>query len=372
MNRRVFATADIGREALDVLRRKGYELEVWEETAAPPASVLMDRVAGGAVALVTTLRDRVDRALLEAGRGTLLVVAQDAVGLDNVDLEAATALGIPVAHTPGVLTEATAEFAIFMMGALARRLEPSERLVREGRWEVWHPSRPFLGDEVAGKSLAVLGVGRIGRAVATRALGLDMDLLLCDAGGPDGEFLAAVEDLMRRRFEAGFSRGRRTAKWVEMDEALAGADFVSLHVPLLMPGEAAHPTFRLIDAGALARMKSTAYLVNTSRGPVVDEAGLAAALRAGEIAGAALDVYEREPLPADSPLLAEDLQDRLRLFHHFGSGTRETRLSPDPDRGMAGRCVDAAVRILEGEDPAGIPWIANGREIADRRRDENL
>jgi lactate dehydrogenase-like 2-hydroxyacid dehydrogenase len=367
MKRRVFATADIGSEALDRLRETGCDLEVWREAAAPPASVLTDRVSGGAEVLVTTLRDRVDRALLEAGRGSLLLVAQDAVGLDNVDVEAATDLGIPVAHTPGVLTEATAEFAIFMMGALARRLEPSERLVREGRWVMWHPSEPFLGDEVTGKCLAVLGVGRIGRAVATRALGLDMDLLLCEAAGPDDAFLAAVDDLMRRRHDAGFSRCRRSVRWVEMDEALAEADFVSLHVPLLMPGEADRPTYRLIDDRALEQMKRTAYLVNTSRGPVVDEAALARALRSGSIAGAALDVYEKEPLPADSPLLAEDLRDRLRLYHHFGSGTRETRLSPDPDRGMAGRCVDAVIRILEGEDPAGIPWIANGREIAARR-----
>src|SRR5436190_15744876 len=174
---RVFATADIGDGALALVRAAGHEVEVWPAMTGPPPDVLRNRAAS-CDALITTLRDPIDRAVLEAGQGRLRVIAQDAAGLDNVDLAAAKELGIVVTNTPGVLTAATAEFALFMMGSLARRLPASEALVREGRWGSWHPWHPFLGTEVTGKSVAVVGCGRIGRAFALACAGLDMDLLL--------------------------------------------------------------------------------------------------------------------------------------------------------------------------------------------------
>jgi glyoxylate reductase len=152
------------------------------------------------------------------------------------------------------------------------------------------------------------------------------------------------------------------ARYVSFSEALASADYVSLHVPLLMRGESITPTYHLMNVEAFRRMKKTAYLINTSRGPVVDENALYHALLSNEIAGAALDVYEKEPLPADSPLRDSRLKDRLRLFHHFASGTRETRLSPDAQTGMAGRCVQAVIDVVEanyGGDLSKVPYVVN-------------
>lgn len=357
---RVFATCDIGSEALALVSGAGHDLEVWPAPTAPPYEEVRSRVAGGIEGLITTLRDRIDRDLLLAGASSLRVVAQDAVGLDNVDVAAATELRIPVVHTPDVLTEATAEFTIFLLGALARKLAASEELVRTGSWTGWHPYLPFLGDQVGGKTLAILGVGRIGRAVASRAVGLDMNLVLWSHRGENRGLTRALETLMRERSAAGFSRVPRTVRWLPFEEALSAADFVTLHVPLT------GSTRGLIDEAAIARMRTGAGLINTSRGPVIDETALLRALRSGKLAGAALDVFETEPLPADSPLLAEDLRDRLRLTHHFGSGTRETRLSRDPDTGMAGRCVNGLLRILAGEPPGSIAWVANGAAVAPR------
>jgi phosphoglycerate dehydrogenase-like enzyme len=146
---------------------------------------------------------------------------------------------------------------------------------------------------------------------------------------------------------------------VTLEDALKQADFVSVHVPLLREGESKTPTYHLFNARTFRLMKPTAFLVNTSRGPVVDEAALAAALKEKWIAGAALDVFEREPLPADSPLRDPALEDRCRLFSHFASAGRITRLSPDPDKGMAGRCARALIDVLEGKDPSKVPWVVN-------------
>jgi lactate dehydrogenase-like 2-hydroxyacid dehydrogenase len=239
--------------------------------------------------------------------------------------------------------------------------------VRQNRWTGWHPYLPFLGDEVTGRTVAVVGAGRIGRSFVHKAVGFDMDVL-CHARRPDPELARGVQRVMDARHEAGFSARRRVFEYAPLDEALARADFVSLHVPLTHPGQSGEPTHRLMDARRLALMKPTAYLVNTSRGAVVDEAALVAALRAGVIAGAALDVFEKEPLPADSPLRAPDLAPRLRLFHHFGSGARATRLSPDPAVGMAGRTVQAVIDVLEGRfasDLRRLPHLVNREAFED-------
>lgn len=359
---RVFATADIGSEALDRLRELGYEVEVYADTEPPPKSIIVEKVRTGVAALITTLRDPIDGEVFAAGAGTLRIVAQIAVGFDNIDRSAANRYRIPFANTADVLTEATAEFAVFMMGAVSRKLYSSERLVEENKWTSWHPYHPFLGDEVTGKTIAVVGTGRIGKAFAKKCIGLDGNLLLYDPEVRDEKFLEYAGREMALRFEAGFSRKLREAHYVSFSEALASADYVSLHVPLLMRGESVIPTYHLMNVEAFRRMKRTAYLINTSRGPVVDENALYHALLNNEIAGAALDVYETEPLPTDSPLRDSRLRDRLRLFHHFASGTRETRLSPDPQVGMAGRCVQAVIDVIEGNyggDPSRMPNVVN-------------
>lgn len=367
---RVFVTADIGPAALARLREHGYQVEVYPDTEPPPGSLIIARVRHGVDALITTLRDRIDEEVFAAGAGTLKIVAQCAVGFDNIDREAANRYRIPFTNTADVLTEATAEFAFFIMGALSRKLYPSEKLVEQNEWTSWHPYHPFLGDEVTGKTVAVIGTGRIGKAFAKKCIGLDMDLLLHDPILRDEKFAALVDSEMQLRHEAAFSRTRHTVTYVSFEEAIEKADYVSLHVPLLMPAESGTPTDHLMNEAAFKRMKQTAYLINTSRGPVVDEAALYEALLNNEIAGAALDVYEKEPLPADSPLRDPRLKDRLRLFHHFASGTRETRLSSDPEIGMAGRTVQAVIDVLEGRydgDPAKMPYVVNKEAFAEAK-----
>jgi glyoxylate reductase len=370
---RVFVTADIGGAALDRLREHGYQVEVYHSIDAPPKSLLMEKVRSGVEALITTLRDPIDEEVFAAGAGTLKIVAQCAVGFDNIDRAAANRYRIPFTNTADVLTEATAEFAFFIMGAVSRKLYSSERLVEQNQWTSWHPYHPFLGDEVTGKTAAVIGTGRIGKAFAKKCIGLEMDLLLYDPLLRDEKFVELIDRELQLRHEAGFSRTRRAVTYVSFEAALERADYVSLHVPLLMPAESDTPTHHLMNKAAFKRMKPTAYLINTSRGPVVDEAALVEALLKNEIAGAALDVYEKEPLPADSPLRDLRLRDRLSLFHHFASGTRETRLSPDPEIGMAGRAVQAVIDVLEArydEDPANMPYVVN-KEAFRERTEEN-
>ncbi len=353
---RVFATCDIGSEALNRLRRRGYEVEVYEATEPPPKALILERLGQGIDALVTTLRDEIDEAVFKAGAGRLKVVAQDAVGFDNIDLDCASRYRIPVCHTAEVLTHATAEFALFLLGCVARKLYPSERLVRKGEWKTWHPYRPFLGDEVTGKAVAVIGTGRIGQAFASKCSGLDLDLLLVDPISPPAELASKLQRVLDLRAELGLARLPRRARACSLEQALEQADFVSLHVPLTPE------THHLINGPALSRMKPTAFLINTSRGQVVDEPALADALLKKTIAGAALDVFEKEPLPIDSPLRDPALEDRVRIFHHFASATRETRLSPDPNQGMAGRCVQGVIDVLEGNyggDPSQMPYVAN-------------
>ncbi len=359
---RVFATCDIGQEALNLLRRRGYAVEVYDRPDPPPRSLVIAKVRSGIDGLITTLRDPIDAEIFEAGRGSLKVVAQDAVGFDNINRGDANRYKIPFTNTAEVLTEATAEFALLILGCLARKLYPSERLVRENRWAAWHPYLPFLGDEVTGKTVAVIGTGRIGQAFIKKAIGFDVNFLCYDPVSPAPDFIKKVQEEMDLRFRHGFTAERRTIRAVGFEEGLRAADFVSLHVPLLREGEAATPTLHLMNEKTLRLMKPRAYLINTSRGPVVDEQALAAALKAGVIAGAALDVFEKEPLPPDSPLRDPAIEDRVRLFHHFPSAGRITRLSPDPDKGMAGRCVQGLIDVLEGNyggNPAAMPYVVN-------------
>ncbi len=360
---RVFATCDIGRESLDRLRSNGWNLEVYDQTEPPPKSLILEKMASGIDALITTLRDKIDDEVLTAGAAAgLKVVAQMAVGFDNIDRAAANRLKIPFSHTAEVLTDATAEFAFIMLGCAARRTWPSEQIVRENKWATWHPYLPWLGDEITGKTLAVIGMGRIGKSLINKVIGFDMDILCHDPTYEDHSFTAAIRWLMEVRFRERLSPRHQKIEHVGFEEALRGADFVSLHVPLTMPGDAANPTFHLMDERRLRMMKPTASLINTSRGPVVDEIALAKALLEGWIASAALDVFETEPLPAESPLRDGRLALKLRMFPHCASAARETRLSADPDIGMAGRTVQAVIDVLENRyegDPKRMPYIVN-------------
>jgi glyoxylate reductase len=359
---RVFATAHIGDPAENRLREQGYDLEVFEGPEAPPKKLIIEKVKSGIDGLITTLRDPIDAEVFAAGKGTLKVVAQIAVGFDNINRADANKYKIPFTNTADVLTEATAEFAFFMMGALARRLWPSEHLVREQKWPSWHPYLPFLGDEVTGKTLAVIGTGRIGLALIKKAAGFDMNVLCYDPAYQNDQFVAAIQQIKDMRCQLGLYRERTWIKYVGLEDALQEADFVSVHVPLLREGESSTPTHHLFNDRTFKLMKSTAYFVNTSRGPVVDENALARALKNRVIAGAALDVFEKEPLPPDSSLLDPEIEDRCRVFHHFASGAWITRLSIDPDKGMAGRTVQGLIDVLEenyGGDPSKMPYVVN-------------
>jgi glyoxylate reductase len=359
---RVFATSRIGDPAEKLLRARGYDLEVFQGPEAPPKKLIIEKVKSGIDGLITTLRDPIDAEVFAAGNGRLKVVAQIAVGFDNINRADANKYKVPFTNTADVLTEATAEFAFFMMGILARKMWQSEQLVREQRWPSWHPFLPFLGDEVTGKTIAIIGTGRIGLAMIKKCSGFDMNILCYDPAYQNHEYINAIQELMDLRHARGIQKEKTWIKYIEFEDALRGADYVSLHVPLLREGEADKPTYHLINAKTLKLMKPTAYLMNTSRGPVVDEKALAKALKEQVIAGAALDVFEKEPLPPDSPLLDPEIADRCRLFHHFASGAQITRLDVDPNKGMAGRCVQGLIDVLERNysgDPTKMPYVVN-------------
>jgi len=246
--------------------------------------------------LLSMITDRVDEDLMNRAP-RLRIISQMAVGYNNIDVDAATRRGIAVTNTPGVLTDATAELAFALLLAVARRVVEGDKMVRQGRFRYWAPFL-FLGSEVSGKTLGIIGMGRIGKAVAKRASGFDMKIIYHN---PDRLNVSEEE--------------RYGAQFKGLEALLSEADFVSLHVPLT------EKTRYLISKQELALMKKTAFLINTSRGPVVNEKDLVEALRTGVIAGAGIDVYENEP--ALEPGLA--LLENAVLLPHVGSGTLETR-----------------------------------------------
>jgi glyoxylate reductase len=273
------------------------DLNLWEDELPPPRDELLRRVAG-CDGILTLLTDRVDDALLDAAGPNLKVVSNYAVGYDNIDVAACARRGIAVGNTPGALTETTADLAWALMLAGARRVAEGDRYVRAGRWRTWGPLL-LLGSDVHGSTLGIVGLGRIGQAVARRAAGFGMTILYSSRTRVDTKIETALG-----------------ATYVSLPELLEQSDFVSLHVSL------ASDTRGLIDAEALARMKPTAVLVNTARGPVVDQVALAAALRDGVIAAAALDVTDPEPIPDDDPLLS---LDNCLILPHIASATGATR-----------------------------------------------
>jgi glyoxylate reductase len=362
MTKHIFATCDIGAPALELLRARGYDVEVYPNVDPPPKSLIVEKVRTGIDGLITTLRDKIDAEVFEAGKGHLKVVAQIAVGFDNINRADANRYKVPFTHTADVLTEATAEFAFFTMAAAARRLWTAEKLVRDLKWGTWHPFLPFLGDEVTGKTVAIIGTGRIGLAMIKKCSGFDMNILCYDAAFENKEYIGNIQRVMDLRHETGIQKQRTTIRYTTLQEALSFADFVSIHVPLIREGEGGTPTHHLINDKTIRLMKATAYLVNTSRGPVVDENAVAQALKEKRLGGAALDVFEKEPLPADSPLRDPAIEETCRLYPHFASAGRITRLDPDPNKGMAGRVVQGLIDVLEGNyggDIQQMPYVVN-------------
>ena len=301
------------------------DLTVWTETTAMPRELLL-RDAAGRRGLVTLLTERVDDELLDAAGSDLVVVANYAVGFDNIDVAACSRRGVLVSNTPDVLTEATADMTWALLMAAARRVAEGDRFLRSRQPWIWGPEM-LLGQDVHGRTLGVIGFGRIGRAVARRAAGFGMRVLYYDPVAPPA--------------------GETGAEPVGLDELVATADFVSVHVSL------SPETHHLIDAARLRQMKPTAVLVNAARGPVVDERALAEALDAGEIFAAGLDVFEHEPA-VDPGLLAHP---RAVIVPHLGSATVDTRLA------MGMLAADNLLAALDGRRP---PTLVNP-EVWDRR-----
>ncbi|UCH34728.1 MAG: D-glycerate dehydrogenase [Armatimonadota bacterium] len=323
---RIFVTRPIPEAARQRLCQACLNIEVNAEDRGLTRDELI-RNLRDRDAVLTFLTDRIDAEIIEGG-GELRVIANCAVGFDNIDVRAATARGIIVTNTPDVLTDATADLAWALLMAVVRRVVEADRLVRAGKFRGWEPGL-LLGSDLVGKTLAVIGTGRVGSAFAMRSKGFNMRVVYVDERPND----ALERELGARR--------------VDLETALREADFVSLHVPLTPD------TRHFIGAERLGMMKPTAYLVNTARGAVVDEAALVQALREKRIAGAALDVFENEPQLTDG--LAE--LDNVVLAPHIGSATVETRTRMIM---LAAENVFAAMR---GEAP---PNIVNREVVEDR------
>ncbi|MCL4813587.1 MAG: D-glycerate dehydrogenase [Vicinamibacteraceae bacterium] len=304
---RVLVVKRLPRVPMDRLGEAA-EIDLYDGDGDMPRAELLERV-GDADALVSLVTTRVDAELLDSAP-RLKVVANVAVGYDNIDLEAASSRGVVVTNTPDVLTNAVADFTLGLILTLVRRIAEGDRLVRAGRWTGWALDF-MLGHDLRGKRLGIVGRGRIGHAVAERAAAFGMEVVFASA------------------------RGRQGPDTLTLDQLLASSDVVSLHVPL------APETRHLIGQRELARMKRTAVLVNTSRGPVVDEAALVWALEEHRIGGAALDVYEREPEVTAALLGFENVV----LAPHLGSATVETRTA------MADLAVRNVIAVLSGAAP---------------------
>jgi glyoxylate reductase len=311
---RCLVSRDLPGPALARLRAE-HEVEVWDGDEPLPRPELLERTAA-AEGLLAMLTDSVDEELLGAAPG-LIAISNYAVGTDNVDLRAATRRGIPVGNTPDVLTDATADLTVALMLAVARRISEGDRLVRAGEWRSWAPTF-MLGRDLHGARVGIVGPGRIGRGVARRLDGFGC--VVSTAGRGDREGLERV---------------------------LAESDFVSLHLPL------GPQTRGLIGVAELRRMRPTAYLVNTARGPIVDAQALGTALTDGWIAGAALDVTDPEPLPGGHPLLEAP---NLVVVPHVGSATHAAR------EAMAERAVD---NLLAGLGGRRMPSCANPEVYAE-------
>jgi glyoxylate reductase len=292
---KIFITRPIPQKGLDMLSPAA-EIDLWPHDLPPDTASLFEKVKG-IDGLLCLLTDRIDAPVMDAAGDSLKVISQMAVGYDNIDIPAATQRHIPVGNTPGVLTEATADFTWALLMAAARRVVEADKFTRAGHWKTWGPTL-LLGPEVYGSTLGIVGLGRIGQAVAKRARGFDMRVLY-------------------------HSRNRRTdledslgLEYASFDTLLHDSDFVSPHMPLTAE------TRHLFNDDAFGKMKPGAVFINTTRGPVVDHAALHRALTTGTIAYAALDVTDPEPIPLDSPLLG---LDNIIIAPHIASAGLKTR-----------------------------------------------
>ena len=291
---KVFVTRIIPDKGLDLVK-DFCDVDVWTGDLPPSRVELLQRVEG-VDGLLSLLTDKIDAEVLDAAGAQLKVISNFAVGFDNIDVSAATARKIPVGNTPDVLTDATADFAFTLMLSAGRRILEGDRYVRAGKWQSWGPML-LLGTEMRGSTLGLVGFGRIGKAVARRALGFDMRVIYYDPTETE-------------------SNPDIKATSVDFETLLKASDFISLHTPLTPA------THHLIDSQALSKMKPTAVLVNTARGPVVDMDALYDALRFKRIFAAGLDVTEPEPLPTDHPLLT---LDNIIIAPHMASASTVAR-----------------------------------------------
>jgi glyoxylate reductase len=323
----VFVTRLIPEAGLDMVT-DFCDAEVWEDELPPPRETLLEKVQG-LDGLLCLLTDTVDAQLMDAAGPSLKVISNYAVGFDNVDAVEATRRGIPVGNTPGVLTDTTADFAFTLLMAAARRAVEGDRYTRAGRWKTWGP-KLLLGQDVTGATLGILGFGRIGKGMAKRAAGFDMRILYHDP--------YVTEDPYAKEIGADH---------VDLTTLLEQSDFISVHTLLN------EETYHLLDADAFQHTKPTAILINTARGPIVDPDALYGALTQGQLAAAALDVTEPEPIPMDSPLLT---LDNLIISPHIASASIATRSK------MATMAARNLIAGLEGER---LPYPANP-EVYDR------
>ena len=309
----VFVTRIIPGPGLELIQDAA-QMQVWQEELPPPYEVLMEKVQG-LDGLLCLLTDRIDRDLILLAGDSLKVISQMAVGYDNIDVEAATELGIPVGHTPGVLTDATADFTWALLMSAARRVVEADKFTREGRWVTWGPTL-LMGADVAGATLGIVGLGRIGQAVAKRAKGFDMHVLYND---------------LQRTLDLEDELG---VEFVEFDELLRQSDFITIHTWL------SEDTHHLFSTEQFTLMKKSAILINSARGPIVDQKALYSTLKAGEIAYAALDVTETEPIPSDDPLLT---LDNVIIAPHIASSSLNARTK------MANMATENLLAGLRGE-----------------------
>jgi glyoxylate reductase len=318
---KVFVTRVLPEEGLTLVQA-ACDVDVWPEEMPPPREILIERIreVDGIVSLLT---DRIDAAVMDVAMPRLRVISNLAVGFDNIDVDAATKRGIPVGNTPGVLTDATADFAFALLMAAARRVVEGDRYTRAGKWKTWGPML-LLGQDITGATLGIIGFGRIGKEMAQRAQGFRMRVLY-------------YHPRHAQDAEAALLGAQR----VDLDTLLRESDFVSIHTPLN------DETRSLIDAAALANMKRTAILINTARGPIVDAAALYHALNDGTIAYAALDVTDPEPIPEDNLLLT---LDNIIIAPHIASASVATR-------GKMARM--AALNLLAGLKGERLPHCVN-------------
>ena len=292
----IFITRRVPADKLAQLRQN-CQVDLWDEELPPPRHALLEHVQG-VEAILCLLTDRIDAEVMDTAGPQLKVISNCAVGYDNIVVAEATRRGIPVGNTPGVLTDTTADFAFALLMAAARRVAEGDAFTRAGKWKTWGLTQ-LLGQDVTGATLGIIGFGRIGRGMARRAQGFNMRILYADPAARDDPYAAEVG-----------------AQSTDLDNLLRQADFISVHTPL------SRATYHLIGTEALAKMKPTAILINTARGPIVDPDALYHALKDGVICYAALDVTEPEPIPMDHPLLT--LQN-LIVAPHIASASVKTR-----------------------------------------------